>query len=184
MRVVEPETNRLLPNSKWLSAIAVLMIVLGAVAITFPFFVTLTSTLLFGWLFIVAGIGQIIYAFQSRGAGKVIWKLVLGLLYLLAGIFIVVNPLAGTLALTLMLGITIFIQGAIQVVLAFQLRRTSAHWGWILVSGLVGILCGIFIGSSFPFSAVWLIGTLLGVDLIFDGVWMLLPHSAQRPLIG
>ncbi|MDZ8262173.1 DUF308 domain-containing protein [Nostoc sp. ChiQUE01b] len=71
------------------------MIVLGIVAIVFPFVATITSTFVFGWIFIFAGIAQIVYAFQSKGAGRVAWKLILGLLYLLAGILVVTNPLQG-----------------------------------------------------------------------------------------
>jgi uncharacterized membrane protein HdeD (DUF308 family) len=160
--------------------IAILMIVLGIIAITFPFFATVASTLVFGWVFIVAGIAQIVYAFQSRRAGQVLWKLILGILYLLAGIFVVVNPLEGVLAFTLVLGITIFVQGIIQVAIAFQMRRISQNWGWMLVSGIIGIIFGIFVWSSFPFTAVWLIGTLIGVNLLFDGIWMLTLHSGQQ----
>jgi uncharacterized membrane protein HdeD (DUF308 family) len=182
MRVTDPETNEqpINVNSRWLTAIAIFTIVLGIIAIVFPFFATIASTLVFGWVFFVAGIAQIVYAVQSRRAGQVIWKLILGLLYLLAGIIVLVNPLQGALALTLVLGITIFVQGIIQVSMAFQLRRVSPNWLWILVSGIAGIILGIFIWSEFPFNAVWLIGTWIGINLLFDGVWMLTLHSGQH----
>ncbi|MHC5860812.1 HdeD family acid-resistance protein [Nostoc sp.] len=187
MRTIEPEIDEQVVSSGWTTAIAILMIVLGIIAlaqpaagIAFPFFASLTSTLLFGWVFIFAGITQIVYAFQSRGAGKVIGKLILGLLYLLAGILVVADPLKGVLALTLVLGITIFLQGVIQVALAFQMRRISPNWGLMLVSGIIGIIFGIFVWSNFPFGAVWLIGTFIGINLLFDGVWMLTLHSGQR----
>jgi uncharacterized membrane protein HdeD (DUF308 family) len=122
MRVIEPEIDEQVFSSGWTTAIAILMIVLGIIAIAFPFFASVASTLMFGWIFIFAGITQIIYAFQSRGAGQVIGKLILGLLYLLSGIFVVANPLGGVLALTLVLGITIYVQGIIQVALAFAER--------------------------------------------------------------
>jgi uncharacterized membrane protein HdeD (DUF308 family) len=125
MRVTDPEAREQAVNSRWLTTIAILMIVLGVIATAFPFFATVASTLVFGWVFIFAGIAQIVYAFQSRGAGQVVWKLILGLLYLLAGIFVLANPLEGVLAFTLVLGITIFVQGIIQVSIAFQLRRTA-----------------------------------------------------------
>jgi uncharacterized membrane protein HdeD (DUF308 family) len=179
MRVTEPETREQTINSGWLTAIAVLMIILGIVAIVFPFFATITSTLVFGWIFVFAGIAQIVYAFQSKGAGRVFWKFILGLLYLLAGIFVLTDPLQGALAFTLVLGVTVFVQGIIQVLLAFQVRRTSPNWGWMLVSGIVGISLGIIIWSSFPSSATWLIGTWVGINLLFDGMWMLTLHSAQ-----
>lgn len=183
MRVTDPVTREQPINSGLLTAIAVFTIVLGIIAIVFPFLATIASTLVFGWVFVVAGIAQIVYAFQSKRAGQVVWKLILGLLYLIAGIIVLVNPLQGALALTLVLGITIFVQGIIQVLMAFQLRRVSPNWGWILVSGIAGIILGIFIWSEFPFNAVWLIGTWIGIDLLFDGVWMLTLHSGQhRPL--
>jgi uncharacterized membrane protein HdeD (DUF308 family) len=180
MRVIEPEIDEQVVSSKWTNAIAILMIVLGIIAIAFPFFASVASTLLFGWIFIFAGITQIAYTFQSKGAGQVIGKLVLGLLYLLSGILVVANPFEGVLALTLVLGITIFVQGVIQVAIAFQMRRISSNWGLMLVSGIIGIIFGIFIWSNFPSNAVWLIGTFIGINLLFDGVWMLTLHSGQR----
>lgn len=81
MRVTEPETDEQVIKSGWTTTIAVLMVVLGIIAIMFPFFATVASTLVFGWIFIFVGITQIVYAFQSRGAGQVALKLILGLLY-------------------------------------------------------------------------------------------------------
>ncbi|HTL90060.1 MAG TPA: HdeD family acid-resistance protein [Leptolyngbya sp.] len=183
MRVSKPETNERIINSGWTNAIAVLMIVLGVIAIAFPFVATIASTVAFGWIFIFAGIAQITYAFQSRGAGQAVWKMILGLLYLFAGIFVLANPLQGALAFTLVLGITIFVQGIIQVSMAVQMRRIAPNWNWTLVSGLIGIIFGIFIGSNSSSSAVWLIGTLVGVNLLFDGIWMLTLHSGQRSVL-
>jgi uncharacterized membrane protein HdeD (DUF308 family) len=180
MKVTEPRIDEQVINSRWITPIAILMIVLGIIAITFPFFASVASTLVFGWVFIFAGIAQIVYAFQSRGAGQIAWKLFLGVLYLLAGTIVVVNPLEGVLAFTLVLGITIFVQGVIQVSMSFQMRRTSPNWVWVLVSGIIGIIFGIFVWSSFPFSAAWLIGTLIGVNILFDGVWMLTLHTGQQ----
>jgi uncharacterized membrane protein HdeD (DUF308 family) len=183
MRVNDPETSEQTINSGWLTAIAVFMIVLGIITIAFPFFATIASTLAFGWIFIIAGIAQIVYAFQSKGVGQIVWKLILGLLYLLAGIFVLANPLEGVLAFTLVLGITIFVQGIIQASMAFQLRRVSPNWGWILASGIAGIILGILIWSNVPANAPWLLGTLIGINLLFDGVWMLTLHS-ERTLNG
>ena len=183
MRVTELETHEPVISSGWTTAIAILMIALGVIAISFPFFATVASTLVFGWVFIVAGFAQIVYAIQSRGSGHIVWKIILGLLYLLAGIFVVVNPLEGVLAFTLVLGMTIFVQGVIQVAIAFQVRRISPNWGWMLVSGLAGIILGIFIWSHFPFSAGWLVGVLIGTNLLFDGIWMLTLHVGQRHVL-
>jgi uncharacterized membrane protein HdeD (DUF308 family) len=181
MSVTEYEdTDEQVISSGWMTAIAIVMIVLGIIAIAFPFFATIASTVLFGWIFIFAGIAQIVFAFQSRGAGQVVWKIILGLLYLLSGIFVMVNPLEGAFVFTIVLGVTILLQGVIQVLLAFRMRWMSPNWGWMLVSGLMGIIFGIFISSVSALSAVWLIGTLIGINLLFDGIWMLTLHSGEK----
>ncbi len=161
-------------------AIGILLVVLGLIAIARPVYATIASTLVFGWLFIFAGIAQIVYAFSSRGAGQVIWKLLLGVLYLGAGIVVLSNVLSGVIALTLILGITIFVQGAIQVTLAFAIRP-DRNWAWVLVSGILGIILGIFIWSEWPFNADWLIGLWVGINLLFDGIWMITLSSLPRP---
>jgi uncharacterized membrane protein HdeD (DUF308 family) len=74
MRTIEPKIDEQVVSSGWTTAIAILMILLGIIAIAFPFFASVASTLVFGWVFIFAGITQIVYAFQSRGAVKVVWK--------------------------------------------------------------------------------------------------------------
>ncbi|MBE9012621.1 DUF308 domain-containing protein [Pseudanabaenaceae cyanobacterium LEGE 13415] len=99
MRVTDPEAREQSSNSGWLIAIAVVMIVFGLIAAAFPFFAGIASTLVFGWVFIFAGIAQIVYAFQSKRAGQVAWKLILGVLYLLAGILILANPLQISMSL-------------------------------------------------------------------------------------
>ena len=133
-------------------------------------------------MFIFAGIAQLVYAFGSRGAGQLVWKLLLGVLYLGAGIVVLSNVLSGAITLTLILGITIFVQGVIQVILAFGIRP-ARNWGLVLFSGILEIILGIFIWSAWPFNADWLIGLWVGISLLFNGFWMIilssLPRSAQ-----
>lgn len=184
MRVTEPEVRgrEQITGSGIGIVVGVLLVILGLVAIARPIYATIASTLVFGWLFIFAGIAQIVYAFGSRGAGKIIWKLLLGILYLGAGIIVLSNVLSGAIALTLILGITIFAQGVIQVILAFGIR-SARNWGWVLFSGILGIILGIFIWSEWPFNAALIIGLWFRINLLSDGIWIItlssLPRSAQ-----
>ncbi len=179
MRVRSEATEKIHAASGWGIAIAIVLIILGIVAIARPLYASIASAIAFGWLFAIAGVGQIIYAFQSRGAGHFVWKLLLGLLYLIAGIYLIASPVAGVLAFTLVLGVTIFVQSVIQVSMAFQMRPARG-WGWVLFSGILGIILGIFIGSQFPFDAAWILGFWVGVNLLMDGIWMLSLSSATR----
>ncbi len=184
MKITTSATDEQAISSTWINVIAILMIVLGMVAIVFPFFSTITATIYLGWIFIFAGIAQIVYAVQLRNLGQFTGKLILGILYLLAGFFVLINPFEGVFVFTLALGISIFIQGIIQVSMAFQIRRLSSNWGWMLVSGIIGIIFGILVWSITPFAASWLIGTLIGVNILSDGVWMLtLPSGSSRPTL-
>lgn len=181
MRVTDPEvrdTERTGGSGIGI-VVGVLLVILGLIAIARPLYATIASTLVFGWLFIFAEIAQIVYAFSSRGAGQLIWKLLLGVLYVGAGIVVLSNVLSGAIALTLILGITIFAQGVIQVIFAFGIRP-NRNWGWVLFSGILGIILGIFIWSEWPFNAIWLIGLWVGISLLFNGIWMITLSSLPR----
>lgn len=166
-------------HSGWGIAIGIILLILGIVAIARPLYATIASALVFGWVFLIAGIAQSIYAFRSYGIGQVVWKLMVGILYLVTGIYFVSNPANAAAFLTVALGLTIFAQGAIQVILAFKMRPAQ-NWNLILLSGLVGIIAGIFIWSRFPYSADWLIGLWVGIHLLISGTWILTVSSAVR----
>ncbi|UBF30304.1 DUF308 domain-containing protein (plasmid) [Kovacikia minuta CCNUW1] len=163
----------------WGVALGIIMMVLGIIAIARPLYITIASALVFGWLFIIAGVIQTFYALRSQGVGQLAWKLLLGILYLIAGLSVVNSPATGAAALTLVLGITIFAHGVIEVILAFQMRP-APNWGWMLLGGIAGIILGIFIWSSFPSSADWIIGLWVGIHLLLNGLWILLLSSAVR----
>ncbi|MFB6275029.1 MAG: HdeD family acid-resistance protein, partial [Halothece sp.] len=108
-----------------------------------------------------------------------LWKLLLGLLYLLAGVVVLSSPIITALTLTLILGISIFIQSVIEVFGAFQMRPDRG-WGWVLFSGIVGIILGIFIWSEWPSSAIWFLGVWFGVNFLSDGIGLLMHASRVR----
>ena len=138
MRATDPEVRdrERTGGSGTAIAIGIVMVILGLIAIARPLYATIASTLVFGWLFIFAGIAQIAHAVGSRGAGQFVWKLLLGVLYLGAGIVVISNVFSGAIALTLILGITIFVQGALQVILAFGIRPARNAWPITCSDGL------------------------------------------------
>lgn len=173
----EAESRNRVKRSKLEILVGGLLALLGLVAIARPTYATIASTVVFGWIFMLAGLDLLVYAVRSP-RGQLIWRLLLGLLCLGAGILVLSNVFKGALALTLLLGITIFLIGVVQVILAFWIRPAT-RWAWVLLSGLLGIMVGIFIWSAWPLRADWIIGFWIGVSFIGQGIWMMglaVPH--------
>jgi uncharacterized membrane protein HdeD (DUF308 family) len=49
-------------------------------------------------------------------------------------------------------------------------RELSGQWGWMLVSGVVDLVLGVVILAGLPGTAVWAIGVLVGINMVFGGV--------------
>ena len=117
------EESRNLSNSGWTLSTGIIMLVLGMIAVISPWFLaSIAVVLMFAWLLIIGGIIQAVHAFKSSSAGGILLKLLLIILSLLAGIVVLIYPLAGMVSLTLVLGIFIFLDGVLRVIQAFQLR--------------------------------------------------------------
>jgi uncharacterized membrane protein HdeD (DUF308 family) len=147
----------------------ILLILLGGAAIILPLLAPLSIAKLLAWIFLISGITRIIHAILSHQAGVFGVKLLESILDLLLGILLATNILVGTLSLTLLVGITIFISGVLAVVRAFSLRPAS-NWGWLLFSGIIRIILGIIIWSKWPSNAEWLIGLFVGLAFLATGL--------------
>ncbi|MFB2876492.1 HdeD family acid-resistance protein [Floridanema aerugineum] len=160
-------------------ALGIFLIILGGIAIARPFFATVAATLFLGLLLLLNGIFQIVYSFQTNIRGNFWLKFLGGLVYSVGGLLIMFNPLPSLIALTLVVGISILVSSIFQVILAFELRP-ARHWDWVLLSGVLGIILGILIWHQWPENSAWAVGLLLGINLIFDGLWIILFSSAAR----
>ena len=159
-------------------ALGIVLFVLGIAAIVSPIIAGAAAGALLGWLFIFGSIVQAVDIFKHhQNSRSVVVRSLLSLLYLGTGILVVINPLAGAVSLTLVIGIFFFVDGVFRVVMAFQLRP-NAKWGWMLVNGILMIILGIFIWSQWPFNAPSVLGIWIGVGLLFNGVTTLLFGTA------
>lgn len=154
--------------------IGLALIALGSLAIYSAIFATFASVVFFGWLLVFAGFIQFGHALYSRGWEGFLLGLLLGLLSLAAGALIIANPLTGAIALTLLLSFLFIAQGILRITLA--LVKKFEHWGWVLASGILGVLLGVLILMQWPYAALYIIGLFVGIDLIFNG-WALIMLS-------
>lgn len=158
--------------STWFMVYGVIMALLGIASILMPGVASLASTIFIGWLLVAGGaIG--LYAVFSAGknAPGFWWNLITAVLYLAAGIVILVNPIQGVLTLTIVLAAYLLAGGVAKIFLAFGHKRdVPMAWGWVLFSGIIDIILAFLIISGLPSTAVWAIGLLVGINLFMMGV--------------
>jgi uncharacterized membrane protein HdeD (DUF308 family) len=162
----------------WLIVTACLFIALGIYAIIEPFVAGLAVTVLVGWLLMAGGATHIISVFR-RDDGGAVWHLALGLAYIAGGVYFLSNPKIALEALTLLLAILLFVEAGIDLV-AYSAQRREPGAVWLLVNAFVTTLLGTLIAMHWPSMTVWVIGTMLGLNLLTTGLSRLMLGMAAR----
>jgi uncharacterized membrane protein HdeD (DUF308 family) len=178
MNTLDGELKRVSTISLVLS---VLLIIFGVLAIALPIASSIGVAIVIGWLVIFAGIAQVAHAFQSKGIGHIVWKLVVAVFYLAAGAYLLANPALGVAGLTLVLGIFLAAEGVADVIAYFSARKTGAS-AWMLLDGIITLVLGFMIWNRWPVSALWVIGTLVGISMVMTGTTRLMMALAVRKL--
>ena len=135
------------------------------------------------WTAIFNGVAQLVYGFRAHSGGRLVLEILLGLLYIVAGVFILMHPAGGLLALTLIIASFLLVYGVVALVLAFQMRPHPG-WGWVLFDAIITILLGALIWAHWPINSEWVVGTLVGISFIASGVSRLMLSIAVRKLAG
>lgn len=167
----------------WMVALAVICIVGGFMALLNPFGATILAVVLAGWIFLMQGVIQVVHAFRVRDWPGFIWSLGLGVLSLIVGVVLVADPLAGSVSLTLLVAVLLLMTGAAKTMFALALKPASG-WIWVLASGLISALLGVMILAGLPASAATILGLLLGIELVSNGVLFLFVALGLRKLGG
>lgn len=166
----------------WYIAAAVLFIILGMFAIIEPGVAGLGVTLLVGWLLVFGAVMHFIAAFKGGGAKQVLFQVLIGILYLIGGLYFLTHTIMGVATLTLLLAGIILAEGVLELIAYFRLRKEGAS-GWMLLNAIITLLLGCLIWFHWPSSTVWAIGTLVGVNLLMTGITRLMFGLAARKLI-
>jgi uncharacterized membrane protein HdeD (DUF308 family) len=167
--------------SGWSMLWGILMFICGILAISLPLASSIGIVILLAWLILFAGISHLIFAFQCHSVGGFLWQLLLAVVYGVAGVYMLMNPLLGVLSLTLVLAIFLLFEGILEIALYLRIRRVR-HAGWVLFDGIVTLILGILIWVQWPSSSVWVIGTLVGISLMFSGISRFMLAVAVRDI--
>jgi len=169
---------------KLVLAQGILLMVFGLLAVAMPNTATLAVEIFVGWLFFIAGIFRAVSVWHARQMPGFGWSMLSGLLAVLLGLILIARPLAGVLTLTMVLIAFFILEGITAIVVAVQHREHLRSWGWVLFSGIVDLLLAYLIWAGWPNSTDWAIGLLVGINMVFLGLSLLMTALAARLMGG
>lgn len=155
-------------NWGWMLALGILMVILGTIGLGMTFALTIVSVLYFGVLLLIGGGVQIFDAFKCKGWKSILWHVLIGLMYVAAGIVIFSDPVLASATLTLVIAGALLGIGIVRIIIAFQMRGVPG-WIWTLIGGIAAIALGAMIFAKWPVSGLWVIGLFFAIELIFNG---------------
>lgn len=148
----------------------IILVILGLAAIVLPPLATLAVEILIGWLLLVSGVVGLISTYRMRHAPGLWWSMLSAVVGIAAGCVLLRWPLSGALSLTFVLTVFLLLEGFASIMLALHHRHGfSARWGFMLVSGLIDLFLAGIIFLGLPGTALWAIGLLVGINLVFGG---------------
>ncbi len=163
-----PELAPLRAKCGWIIALGVIYTIAGVIALGSVLMATVASVYFVGIMMVIAGVAEVINAFQVKTWGRFLVWLLLGALYIVAGFAAFENPLLAAALLTLVLAFALIISGVTRIVLAFGMKGT-APWMWVALSGVITLLLGLIIVAHWPVSSLYVLGLFLGIDLVMAG---------------
>lgn len=167
--------------STWFLIEGVLLLILGALAVIVPLVAGLAVAIVLGWLLIVAGAIGLVATFRLREAPGFGWALVSALLALVAGIVLLWNPWTGLVTLTLVLTAYFIADGISTIVLSIVHRRElSGRWQWMLINGIADLIIAAIVIAGLPETLTWVLGLLVGIDMIMGGAALIAMALAAR----
>lgn len=168
---------------QWSIFFSILMIVAGFLAMVVPSAAGVAVTVIVGWLLIFSGAAHLVFGWCTRTTGGLVWEGLLGVLYILVGGYVLSHLAAGLASLTIALATYLFLGAALEFALSFKLRLLPGS-GWLLTNGIISLILAILIWRSWPSNTPWVIGTLVGVSMLFRGVTRLMLSLQARTVVA
>lgn len=164
-------------TSKW---IGIFLVVAGFLSLAAPFSAGLSVTLMVGTLILFSGAAQLLLVIKAGSFGRGILLAIFAILSVVAGAYMLSQPVDALVTLTLFLAAYFVASGIVQIVGAFG-ARPEAGWGWLLFGGIVSVLLGLMIWQQFPLSGVWAVGALVGIHLLMSGATLIAVAFDRKP---
>lgn len=174
-----PEVTDVLRRNSWLMMVLGVLLILGGIAaMVLPVMASLAVTLTVGAALLIAGVFKFAHAFRCGGWRCRGWSLASAALYVIGGLLLLFNPLAGMISLTALMIALIGADGVLRIVTAFRMRPDPG-WGWMLAGGLAAVALAIAM-LVMPWTWITALGVLAGIALIFEGWGFIALAMASR----
>ena len=161
----------------------ILLLVLGLAAIVVPPLAGIATTIVLGWLLLIAGFVGLLSTFKGQSAPGYWWALLSALVALVAGGMLLWYPVQGLVTLTYVLIGYLLADGVFTIILAISHRRElSRRWEWMVVNGVIDFVLAGIIFDALPGAFTWALGLIIGIDLIFGGTALIgMALAARKP---
>lgn len=166
----------------WSIAFSVLLILAGFLALVAPLMAGITVAVVVAWIFVFSGLMHLVFAWHLRGAGAILWEILVGLAYLVIGWYMFAHPAATLIALTLVLGCYLLFKGVAEIIGGIAARPLPGA-GWLIFDGILSLLISAMIWFHLPSSAAWVVGTLVGCSILFSGISRLMLSLTARKVL-
>jgi len=166
----------------WFLFEGIVLVILGLLAVMAPVIATVAATLFFGWMLLITGIVGLVTTFRARQAPGFGWSLLSAIVGIVAGVLLIGWPLVGRVSLTAVLIAFLLVDGVVTIMYALRHRSApSGRWGWMLASGIVDVILGAILFLGLPGTALWALGLLFGISLLFGGWALIMMALSARP---
>jgi len=159
--------------------LSILLIIFGFLAIMLPIEMSLGVVIVISWLLMISGVVQFVHVFRCTGIGHALWKLAVAVIYFLTGLYLRFNLGVGIATLTLALALFLVAEGLIDIFGYIRTRQSGAS-GWLLFDGVITLILGVMIWRHWPSGSLWVVGTLVGINMIMTGTTRLMLTLAVR----
>jgi uncharacterized membrane protein HdeD (DUF308 family) len=172
--------------SLWYLLQGVLMVAAGVLALIYPLLASVAMIYLLAWILIVSGVLQAIGLIGARDVPHYWLQLISVVLAIVIGVLLLNQPESGLLLMTVLLIVFFMVEGISKIIFALTIRPFP-NWGWVLASGIVGILLAVYLWTNMPIASEWVLGILLGIMLISEGAalaylaWQVRTSAASAP---
>jgi uncharacterized membrane protein HdeD (DUF308 family) len=180
--VIDEVSGAVRKNWGWLVVGGIALLFLGCWGLSMVGLGTMTiaSVLYFGIMVIAGGVIVLIDAFQAGNWKAKVWAMLIGLMYIVCGVVMIMNPGASAVWFTLFIAGFLLVSGIFRIVIGFQLRKEVRSWGWTVLGGIASLVLAFIIYGQWPISGLWVIGMFVAIEMIMQGAHMVAIGMAAR----